>query len=324
MRFSHQWQRCLLAGALLALVMPVRAAEVDKYLPADAEFVSHLNVRQLLDSAVVKKHAVEKLRDLLKGQEHASSVLEALGFDPFKDLTSITGAGSSLEPDGKAWFIAHGQFDSTKFEAKAEEEAKNHGDTLKIHKEGDKKIYEVQMPHDDKPLFVAIVDKTTLVGSNDKDYIRDCFAKAAAKKEAGVKKELKELIEKVDSKSSMWLVLRGNTLNSGPLAAVSDDKAKKTIERIDSVTFTVTVDKGVKIALDMGSKSAEGAKELAENMKEYIDTGKGFLALAAGQEPKAAPLVDVVNSVKITTEGNSVSIKGEVGEDLIEKALKDQ
>ncbi|HEV3119100.1 MAG TPA: hypothetical protein VGY58_18745, partial [Gemmataceae bacterium] len=68
----------------------------------------------------------------------------------------------------------------------------------------------------------------------------------------------------------------------------------------------------------------EGAKELAENMKEYIDTGKGLLALAAGQEPKAAPLVDVVNSVKITTEGNSVSIKGEVGEDLIEKALKDQ
>ena len=111
MRFSHQWQRWLLAGALLALVMPVRAAEVDKYLPADAEFVSHLNVRQLLDSAVVKKHAVEKLRDLLKGQEHASSVLEALGFDPFKDLTSITGAGSSLEPDGKAWFIAHGQLD---------------------------------------------------------------------------------------------------------------------------------------------------------------------------------------------------------------------
>jgi hypothetical protein len=324
MRSFHQWHRWLFAAALLALVVPVRAAEVDKYLPSDSALVLHVNVRQIVDSPLVKKHAVEKLREHLKEHEEASSILESLGFDPFKDLNSITVAGSTLENDGKGLIIAHGQFDAAKFEAKAEEEAKSHGDMLKIHKEGDKRIYEVQPPNDDKPLFVAVVDKTTLVASNEKDYVRDCFAKAAGKKEGGVKKEMKDLIEKVDAKSSMWVAMRGSTLNTGPLATVSDEKAKKTIEHIDSFTFTLTVDKGVKVVVDLVSKNAEGAKELAENVKEYIDMGKGFLALLAGQQPKVAPLVDVVNSVKVTTEGNAVSLKGEVGEDLIDKALKDQ
>ena len=89
-------------------------------------------------------------------------------------------------------------------------------------------------------------------------------------------------------------------------------------------SVAATIDKGVKLSIDLASKSAEAAKELAENVKEYIDMGKGVLAIAAGQEPKAAPLVDAINSVKITTEGNTVSVKGEVGEELIEKALKDK
>src|SRR6266446_1191924 len=99
MRLVHRRYRWLLASALLAFVLPIRAAEVDKYLPTETEFVSHVNVKQLLDSAIVKKHAVDKLRDLLKGQDQASAVLEALGFDPFKDLASVTIAGSSFEND---------------------------------------------------------------------------------------------------------------------------------------------------------------------------------------------------------------------------------
>ena len=57
-------------------------------------------------------------------------------------------------------------------------------------------------------------------------------------------------------------------------------------------------------------------------MKDKLNEAKGFLTLFAGQQKQLEPLVDVVNNIKIATEGNAVTLKGEVGEELIEKAAK--
>jgi len=326
MRISYQASRWLLAGALLALVLPARAAEIDKYLPAEAEFASYTNVRQIADSPVVKKYALEKLHEMLKQHDDISKVLDALGFDPFKDLNAVVAAGSSLDTDGKAYLIAHGNFDVKKFDDKAAEEAQNHGDVLKIHKDGEHKIYEVKLPDsgDDKPLFVGVVDKGTIVASNDKDFISDCFAVAAGKKKFTVKKELKDLLDKTDAKQSWWFAMPGSLLNKGPVAQIAqgDEKTKKILEKIDSITLGITIEKDLKLALAIGSKSAENAKELAEDMKDKLNEAKGFLTLFAGQQKQLEPLVDVVNNIKIATEGNAVTLKGEVGEELIEKAAK--
>src|SRR5205085_1963922 len=107
---GHRW---LLAGAMLALIVPVRAAEIDKYLPGDAEVVATVNVKQIADSAVFKKYGEEKARELLKDNDHASKVLEALGLDPFKHITSVTIAAAGT--DDKGYIIVHGQFDIAKF-----------------------------------------------------------------------------------------------------------------------------------------------------------------------------------------------------------------
>ena len=324
MRFFAKGYRWLLAGAILALVMPLRAAEIDKYLPGEAEFVGSINFKQITDSTIFKKHASDKVREKLKENDEVSRVLESLGFDPLKDLTSVTVAGSSLDPDGKSFIIAHGTFDLAKFDAKAEEEAKNHGDILKIHKEGERKIYEVKVdPGEDKPLFIGLVDKTTLVASSEKDYVLDCFAKAAGKKKSAVKKELQDLIEKTDGKS-MWFVMPGSLLGKGPIAQVAqqDEKAKKMIDKVDSLSFGITIEKDLKLALAIGAKSAENAKELAEDLKEKLSEAKGFLAFAASNQKQLEPLVDLVNSAKVGTDGSSVTFKGEASEELIEKALK--
>jgi hypothetical protein len=45
----------LIAGVVLALALPLRAAEVDKYLPDDTEIVVVLNAKQLFDSRVPKE-----------------------------------------------------------------------------------------------------------------------------------------------------------------------------------------------------------------------------------------------------------------------------
>src|SRR5215831_6496476 len=93
---------------LLAFLLPIsaQAGEVNKYLPNDSDFVVMLNVRQLLNSPLVQKHALADLKTMLKANSEATKHLEALGFDPFKDLTSITLAVCITKGEPRALMIA--------------------------------------------------------------------------------------------------------------------------------------------------------------------------------------------------------------------------
>ena len=60
----HRRPGARVAVLVLAVVLagaPARAGEVDRYLPDDTEIVVNVNIRQILDSPLVKKHALEKL-----------------------------------------------------------------------------------------------------------------------------------------------------------------------------------------------------------------------------------------------------------------------
>src|SRR5258707_15347454 len=112
----------VLAVGLLAA--PARAAEVDKYLPSEAEAVMFVNVRQILDSAVVKKYALELAKDGLKNNVDAQQMLNAFGLDPFKDITSFTVATGGGISEPKLLAIMHGTFDVAKIQAAVEAHAK--------------------------------------------------------------------------------------------------------------------------------------------------------------------------------------------------------
>src|SRR5262249_7256725 len=147
------------------------------------------------------------LKEMVKSNSEATKTLEALGFDPFKDLTSVTVGitlvpGSEREPKGLV--IAQGVFDVAKFQSRAEEFSKDKPKLLQIHKEGNHKIYEVKPPQsEDKPGFVALIDKETVVASNDKQLVLDALAKAGGK-QGSVKKELQDLISATDTNQSLW------------------------------------------------------------------------------------------------------------------------
>jgi hypothetical protein len=324
MRIWCRSQSCLLTSVFLFVAWPAQAAEIDKYLPDDTGIVGTVNVKQIMESPLVKKHALDKLKGLLKEQNEVTTVLDALGFDPFKDLTSITTAVPTIEMEPKAYMIAHGQFDIAKFEAKAKDVAEKMGDLLKIHKEGNHTVYEVSPPDAPKPLFVGLVDKTTIVGSHEKDFIIDSFARAAGQKKSALKKEVQDLIEKVDGKQSLWFVVPGEVLAKAQFPGKEEEETKKHIERIESVTLSFNIGKDVKLSLSIAAKNADSAKEMAEDVKKGLDMAKGFLPVIVQQEKRLAPLVDIVGAIKVETEGKSVTISSEVSEELIEKGIKDQ
>jgi hypothetical protein len=315
-RFQASW----IAGIVLALAVPAQAAEVDKYLPEDTEAIGVVNAKQILESPLVTKHFLEHIRAVLKSNDEATNILSSLGFDPFKNLTSVALAMPMVGSDAKGLIIVHGQFDRAKFAAKADEVAKSQGDVLKIHKEGDHQIYEVKVPEGEKPVFVGLVDPTTLVAGPDKQHVLDAFAKAEGKDKGTIKKDIRNLIEKADAKQSFWFVATAQAFLKGDLSG--DDKAKKNLEKMNSLTAGVTVDKGVSATLVIAAKSADSAKELTEDFKEGLNQVKGLLALLADQNKQITPLVDTVSNLKVNTEGSTISVKGEVSGEVIDKGLK--
>jgi hypothetical protein len=323
MLYSRCTKPFFVACVLVGLTVPARAAEADKLLPDDAEGVVCINVRQLLDAPLVKQHAVELFKKHVLGKADVQKVLEGIGFDPLKDVTTITAAGPSGATDSdKALLIVHGRFDVAKFHAKAVEVAKEQAEHLKVHDVNGVTVYEVRDKAlgEGKPMFVGLVDGTTLVASGSRDYVVDAFARSTGKKVSNLKKEVKDLIAAADAGQSLWMVALGSPLAKSGLAL--DERAKKSLEKIESVTAGVTVGEQLKAELNVATKGAGDAKELAADVEDGLAQAKSILTLLAGDQGKLAPLIEFLGTIKTTTAGNNVVLKAEVPATLLEKFFK--
>src|SRR5262245_5067624 len=63
------------AVLLCEVTAPARAAEADKLLPADTEFVITVNVRQILGTELLKKAGLEKIKEELKNATEVNDIL---------------------------------------------------------------------------------------------------------------------------------------------------------------------------------------------------------------------------------------------------------
>lgn len=324
MRASRQYQALsLLVALVVGSLTPVRGADVDKFLPADTEVVLTVNVRQILDSPLVKKHGLNALQMLIKSNTDLQNTLTALGFDPFKDLNTVTAAAAGVAETDRGMLIVHGRFDATKFQAKAEEVAKGQGDLLKITMVETCRIYEVKPPAQEQVLHVVLIDGNTLVASPKKELVLEAHGRAAGRTSAAIKKDVSDLIGKVDGTHSVWLALPGNVLARAALPG-ADDKARKSLDKIDSLHGGVTLTGGVKIEFLLTAKSPTAAGELVDDLNEGLNQARGILAILASNQKGLQSVVDVLTSLKATPKESVITLKGEVAEEMIDKALKGQ
>jgi hypothetical protein len=292
------------------------SAKADPLLPNDTSLVLVVEVKQILESPVFKKNLLEDAQKALKANDEASKIFGALGFDPFKDLVRVTLAINDISADAKGLLIARGKFDKDKFEAKAETESKEKKDLIKVHTEGGHKIFEVTVADQPKPTFVGVVDNSAIVASGEKSFVVDAFAKATASG-AQIKPEMAKVIEGAEE-GCLWLAVPGSALSKSDLA--SEEKMKATVAKIENVTASVRIAKDFKISVTIAAKSEANAKELSEDIKEGLNSGKGMVAFLASQQKELAPLVDLVNAVKVAVEGKKLTIKAEMNEEMIDKA----
>jgi hypothetical protein len=329
--------RFLGLGLIVALATtPVRAADIDPYLPPDTEVVSVLNIRQVLSSALIKQIGIENIKALMAQQEEVTSVLKDLGLDPFKDVDKIISAGPSTGEQDKGLMIIRGRFDVDKWKARARKEAKENKDLVKAHtvkdgQGGEHEIFEVAVS-DAVPqapggvsLFVGFAGKNVILASASKDYLIDGLKRKPDATKAELKnKEFANLLSKLDDKQSMSVAFTGDILTKGQLAEVPD-QVKDMLKTITSVSGGITVTDGIKVDVSAGTKEAGDAKKISDTLSEGVNTVIGFAALAAANQKELQVVVDFLKSVKVNAKDKIVTLKAEVtGDDLGKLIPKDQ
>ncbi len=260
--------------ALVALAGFGRAADIDKLLPNNSDAVVIVNVKQITESNLFKNYQ-DQIKELIQNNAEAKKTLEDLGLDPFKDIYTIMIAGPGNKQD-EGLIIVEGRFNRGKLEARAEAAAKDPKEGVKIVKEGNYKIYEVEGKNNREPGFGAIVSDSVLVFAPKKDLILDALDKHAGKKKLELKKELADLLAKVDSKRSISVVAL-------PTGLGAPQPVQEFAKNIKSVTGGVTISDEVKANFILAAKDEKGAKSVAETLDDGLSQAKGLIALVANQ-----------------------------------------
>ena len=300
---------------------PARAGELDKFLPDDTEVVLTVNVKQIVGSPLFKKYGQDAVKQYLKDTDEVNSVLQDLGFDPLKDADTITIAGPGSDESDKGLIIVHGRFDRDQFKKKGEDAAKANGEHLKIHKrESGPVIYEVTQDNLPSSMFVAVVDKSTILASFGKDYVVDALKKIDAKQATVKNKEIKALLERMDGKQSLSLMLLGSAV------AKSKDVGQvippEVLNNLDALGAGVTLDDDIKLEVGIVAKTADSAKDIRDKIDGGLNQALTTLSGLAQVEKNLQPAVDVVKSVKTTQKDKAVTIKGEITAEQLEKLVK--
>jgi hypothetical protein len=322
--------RRLLAGAALAVTLaaPVRAADADPILPAATESVVFVNVRQVIDSDVVKKFALGQIKQALQGND-AKKMLEELGLDPLKDIDKVTVASWGSAEEMNFVGAIRGKFDKEKLTAAAKKHAEAKSDELSVVKEGDLEIFKVtpKNQQSDKPFYATVADDKTIVVGSDKKVVATGVAAAKGTK-AELKKEIAALLAKQDEKASMFMcaLIEGKAegLQLPPnvnIPGVDGAKLSKQLAKMTTAAMTLRVTDEIGVEVAMGMKDTDSADEFGDTVSNLIGTVKQFLPFLTAQQPQAKPLVDEINkTLKSSVKDKDVKLTLKISADAIGKA----
>lgn len=318
----------LLAAAAIGIGLtatPIRAAEIEKLIPAEAESYFQINLKQIIESDLFKKYALANLKQAMEGNE-AQKTLKALGLDPLKDVDTITGGFWGDDPQNmKALVVVRGKFDPAKLFEAAEAAAKKDGDKVSIVKEGDYTLVKITANNRPEPFFASVVNETTLVGGTDKKVVTTAMKASDAKDtKSGLKKELVDLIGKMDGKASMFGVgvSNGKVGDIPAIPGIDDpEKLKKQLEKMDSSSMTLKVTGDVSLEIQMSMKDGAAADDFGATVDDLLGKAKALLPLIGGQAPQMKPIItDVTKSLKSKVEKNDIVISVKLTGGAIGKA----
>ncbi|MGH7172014.1 MAG: hypothetical protein ACRELG_17200 [Gemmataceae bacterium] len=243
----------LVVVVLLAVSAFAAAAEIEPGLPANTTAVLTVNLKQLLHAPLLKRHGLASLRQLCRNTDSVRTILEAMGFDPFRDLDRLTVASVGLGEKAEGVVILRGRFDTARFHLAAKMLVKEHSDRLVMHKDEKLKYISVVSTGGHGSIIfgaganakkgavlnvrtkgclldafgddcIALLDKTTLVAATSEKLLKETCQRIADKdlwSTSKLNKPMHRLLADLDGKQTILFAMRQAqpTIDKSPLAA---------------------------------------------------------------------------------------------------------
>src|SRR5262249_56593386 len=93
-------------------------------------------------------------------------------------------------------------------------------------------------------------------------------------------------------------------------------------DKVEHINGGVTLGDDIQTEFVITTKDADSAKGIAELLRQGLEQGKQFVALFAQQQKELAPLAEIMYVLKVNTKDNTVSIKGQVTKETVDKLKK--
>jgi hypothetical protein len=286
---------------------------LEKCLPDDTVLVVTVNVRQVLDSAVVRKHFAGRLEKLLKTGRFARAAWNAMNFDPLRDVSSLRIAVSDLTtPSPRMVFTVQGHFDRARLEAvwavggKLHEVPNGAGGVFRIYESGE------GAPR--QPYFYATLGESAFVAATDRGPVVEVLTKAAGRRSTAVKDEgLRAVLSRADERAGLWLAAGGNLTSEG--------QTLREALGCESLAAAVTVADDLRAEMTCRAADPDAADRMSREMASELVKASVQLSLEAEKDPELTALLDILKDVKAVVDGNTVTVKGRLPAEVLDRVL---
>lgn len=328
---SKAWLLAL--GLILAASCSVHAqgADIAKLFPDNTEMAFSFNVKSVLNSGMFQKHFKEDVDKRIKENSQLQKMMESLGFNPMKDITSVTFTVSKFKaaiggpPEADVFGVIKGAFNVEKMNGAlgALIAAANQGDRVTTSKYGDYVLYEVKDSNSGKSMFATIFDKETIIGGTQKDDVTNAIERSVGRKTGSLNNKFSELLSKARNDNTMWgAVLIPSSVRD--MSKMAPPEVGEAIGKLETQTMNLNIKDNIKFDVSM-YMADEGA---AGEMKKLMEQAKDLAGAAAlSNEQFGSDLADLVSSLQIGSNGKKVSMAGDIKAELVDKlvkAIKDQ
>jgi hypothetical protein len=299
-----------------------------KCFPDDIELVIGVNLKQIRSSKRIlrEKDALDQPRAILKRAAGALPVLACVqdaGLDLVDDLTAITMAGPPAKTPTVTFVVLEGDFGALKLADRFGALAKSRPEKVKAMVAADSvTIY--QMTGASKAVhYGALVNGDTLIAATTREALIDALARCNGTRKSAMPKALKTLLEAGDDKHSIRFVATGRALSRliESASIPNADSAVAALSASDGMSAAIRLTDEIDFDVGIHVRDAETASKIAESGVNGLRSLRVLAHQHAKEEKKLQPLAEIVDTLRITSKGPIILLRGGATLSAIESLL---
>jgi hypothetical protein len=280
------------------------------YLPEDSEAVLSANVRQLLESPIGRRRLSPLLRQLVGQAQRRMRWLDLAGINLIDDLDTLQ---ISFAPNsgGQPLWLGRGRFSRSRFRVGPDELQESRLDGFRVWQCSDRSAQRTT-------LLAAVGD--TLVVTETRSRMQAALKQASEPHPIHVRNaDLRELLNKVDRRQSIWLAARIESF--GSLLEIDNSWLKMVLRPLlahaESVYGGIACTEDVRAEFHFVAATQQDAAQLERDLQSVRDLARdGSWLLGLHKE---MPLLRLLGAGQISRDGKRILLQSRLTADQLDR-----